>query len=285
MDRIGSSDPNFGQHLEDHRVYANDGFITKPATWNEISGMIEQFGSSDPNFGQHLEDHRVYPNNGFITKSANWSEISGMMEQSRPVPILSESYDTQYGVLNQVTIKVQTKKDVIREIFPLIAGSSKFYSSRNHTFGNLANLTDNNIVKLQPDIYDGADASNLDPQILKELHSFLQPRVEKKCPIVPNFFGMFKGPKTETFVSEQQAQYAGAIGARAIHMLRSFAVEDPEMIYNNNAYTITAVYQARDRNLRLYAHRPIKPPVPGGSMEYRMTLIGSFAMNLSLDNF
>ena len=60
-------------------------------------------------------------------------------------------------------MKVQTKNDVMREIFPLIAGSSKSYSSRNHTFGNLADLTDNNIVKLQPDIYDGADASNLDP--------------------------------------------------------------------------------------------------------------------------
>ena len=104
-------------------------------------------------------------------------------------------------------------------------------------------------------------------------------------PSSTQLFWHVKGPKTESFVGEQQAQYAGGISARAIHMLRSFAVEDPEMIQDNNAYTTTAVYQAWDGNLRLYAHGPIKPPVPGGSMEYRMTLIGSFAMNLSLDNF
>lgn len=37
---------------------------------------------------------------------------------------------------------------------------------------------------------------------------------------------LFWHPKTGVFVGEQQARYAGAIGARAIHKLRSFAVED-----------------------------------------------------------
>ena len=208
-----------------------------------------------------------------------------MMKQSRPAPISSKSYDTQYEVLIQVKKKVQTKNEVIKDIFPFIAGSSKFYSSRYHTFGNLANLTNSNIVKHQSDIYDRAGASNLDPQILKELHIFFQLLAKKKYLVVLNFFGMFKGPKIEIYVGEQQAQYTGAIGARAIHMLRSFAVEDPEMIYDKNAYTITATYQVRDGNLKLYAHHPIKPPVPDGSMEYRMTLIGCFPINLSLDDF
>lgn len=75
-----------------------------------------------------------------------------MVEQCRPTPTPPESYDTQFGVLDQVATKAQTKNDVMRENIPLIAGSSKFCSSRNHSSGNLADLTDDNIVKLQPDI-------------------------------------------------------------------------------------------------------------------------------------
>lgn len=246
---------------------------------------MPRIGTGDAGFGQHLDDHEVYANDGFVTKPQNWNELLGMVEQSRPVPIPSESYNTKYEELCQETTKVENKNDVMRYIFPLIAGSSRFCSSRNHSFANLADLTDHNIVKLQPDIYDGADSTDLDPAILTELNSFLQPLVEKKCPVAPNFFGVFKGPKTDFFVAENQARYAGAIGARAIHKLRSFAVEGPEMMYDNNAYTITAVYHVRVGILRLYGHRPIEPSVPGGSMRYRMTLIRSFAMDDSPDAF
>lgn len=77
--------------------------------------------------------------------------------------------------------------------------------------------------------------------------------------------------------AERQACYAGAIGMRAIHKLRSFTIEDPKILYNNNVYTITTTYPGTEEGvLRLYAHRPIKPSVPGGSMKYRMTLSSRF---------
>lgn len=55
------------------------------------------------------------------------------------------------------------------------------------------------------------------------------------------------------------------------------------MVYNNNAYTLTAIYH--DRILRLYAHRPIKPSISGDSTEYRITLIDMFGIGGSANTF
>lgn len=163
-------------------------------------------------------------------------------------------------------------------ILLLIAGQSEIqiHTSEGHSFQNLEDLTDGTIVKLKPDIYDRADSEKIDTEILKELSSFLQPLEDKKTPVVPSFYAQMKSPKLESFVVEQQVRYSGALGARAIYMLRSFAVTDLEVIFDNNACTVMATYQTRV--LSLYVHRLIKSPVPGGSVEYRMTIVGEFAM-------
>lgn len=48
-------------------------------------------------------------------------------------------------------------------------------------------------------------------------------------------------PDSKLLVAERQT-YACVIGARAIHKPQRFAVEDPEIAYDNNVYTITAIY-------------------------------------------
>lgn len=242
-------------------------------------------GTTDAMFGQHLAKHGVHPEDSNITKPQNWEEILGMMEQPRPVLIPSESDDAQFQAFRQVANEAESKRDVMKMILPLIAGQSEIqiHTSGGHSFQNLEDLTDGTIVKLKPDLYDGADSDKIDAEILKQLTSFLQPLEDKKTPVVPSFFAQMKSPKLESFVGEQQARYAGALGARAIHKLRSFAVTDPEIIFDNNAYTITATYQTRV--LSLYVHRPIKPPVPSGSVEYRMSIVGEFAMFHNPDSF
>lgn len=72
-------------------------------------------------------------------------------------------------------------------------------------------------------------------------------------------------------------------GLFSIHKLRSLAVQGPKIVYDNNAYTITAIYH--DGILRLYAHRPIQPMVPGGSEEYYMTLVEGFDISGSPNSF
>lgn len=65
-------------------------------------------------------------------------------------------------------------------------------------------------------------------------------------------------------------------------------MENPEVVYDNKAYTITTLFNVRGEILGLHAHRPnCKPLVPAGgsSIEYRMTQIGIFAKDHSLDVF
>lgn len=51
-----------------------------------------------------------------------------------------------------------------------------------------------------------------------------------------------KGPDGSGAVAKRQACYDGAVGARGIHALRSFGVEDSKTVYDNHAYTITTAY-------------------------------------------
>lgn len=74
------------------------------------------------------------------------------------------------------------------------------FHQRVISFQNLDDLTQGNIVKVQPDIYDGADSDELDKEIYSELRSFVKPLVAgKKSPVmVPNFFlCVFEGLKSE----------------------------------------------------------------------------------------
>ena len=153
------------------------------------------------------------------------------MEQPRPVT-LPDSYNAQYQAFYQAVSEVGNradKYDIMKKVFPHIAGS-RFCSSRNQYFLNLADLTDGNIVRARVEIYDGAEHNKLDREILTDLRSFIKPLPAKIIPVVPNFFGVFKGSASGAIVPEQVARYFGAIGARGVQKLRSFAMEDSETI-------------------------------------------------------
>lgn len=49
-----------------------------------------------------------------------------------------------------------------------------------------------------------------------------------------------------------------------------------EVVYDNKAYIITAVFNVRGGTLNMYTRRLVKPLVHAGSIEYRATQIGIF---------
>lgn len=97
--------------------------------------------------------------------------------------------------------------------------------------------------------------------------------------LVPQFSTELK-ENPGIFETERQARYAGIIGTRAIFKPRSFAVEDPEIVCDNNADTIATIY--RDGFL---AHRPMRPTAPRDSTKYRMTLIRSISIITAQNRF
>ncbi|MCJ1346844.1 hypothetical protein MMC31_005062 [Peltigera leucophlebia] len=149
----------------------------------------------------------VYPNDTHVTKPQKWDEILGMMEQPRPVIPLA-SYDEQYQAFCRAVTESDLKSDVMKSIFPLIAGHSRYPSAGGHSFQNMNDLTNGNIVKVQPEIYDGVDSSTLDPELFTKLRPFIKLQV-KRTPVVPNFFGVFQSPGSREI--EEVARYSGAI--------------------------------------------------------------------------
>ena len=73
----------------------------------------------------------------------------------------------------------------------------------------------------------------------------------------------------------RQACYDGALGARAMHRLQMYCHDETET-YDNNAYTITSIYQAG--MLMMYTSHPGAPQKPGAGTEYYMTQVNGWAM-------
>lgn len=236
-------------------------------------------GTTHTMLGQHLDDNGIH-SVGRNPIPINWGEIKNMMEQPTPLPA---SYQAQYEAFLNVISEVSWGADVVRRIYPLLAGDNDIYSAKGCRFSNLEKLTDGSITMVSPDRYDGANPNDVDQEILAELSTFVKPVAKKDTPVYPNFFVELKDPKYELSKAEQRARYSGAIGSRAIHRLRSFAVAEPGIVFDGNAYTITAIYH--QESLRLYAHHPVKPSAPGGVIKYRMTLIDHIAMNGDLNSF
>lgn len=246
-----------------------------PALSGPDTEMNEEprIGTLDDNFGQHLTDYEIHAEDSYLTKPNNWKELRSMVARPRQI-VPSESYDAQYKAFCQAKRENVDNRDVRKNITPLIRGSSPFYSDGGHSFQNVSDITNGSIVKVKPDFYDGVHYSLLEKKVYTELRPFVRPLVAKTTPVVPNFFGVFRGRKPAASEVELIARYSGAIGARGIHKLRSFGVEDLATVYDNKAYTISATYY--EGLLTLYAHRLIAPSVPGGRDRYRMTRIRRF---------
>lgn len=101
-----------------------------------------------------------------------------MVEQPRLPLIPPGSYAVQYRAFQEAE-EALNECEVMRKVFPLLAGSStSFSSSGSHSFRNLENLINGTIVDVKPDIYDRADPNQIDQGILAELDLFI--RVENR---------------------------------------------------------------------------------------------------------
>src|SRR5205814_5665095 len=114
----------------------------------------------------------------------------------------------------------------------------------------------------------------LDLQVRKKLGKYILPSADISEPMLPNFFTEVKGPGGTTAVARRQACYDGALGARAMHEIQSYAKREPT--YDGNAYTITSTYH--DGTLKMFTTHITPPTAPGGKPEYHMTQLGAWAL-------
>lgn len=209
-----------------------------------------------------------------LTVVALQNQIIGMksiQRMTQPRPSLSPSHfsDRAFDYFVQINEEALTEAIVMRKAFPIISGNVNIPSTGELPFGNL-------LVDAKPDFYDGARPAQIHRRIRSELGPHITPSTQQQAPALPNFFAEGKGPDGSAAVAKRQACYDGALGARGIHELRSFGVEDSETVYDNNAYTITSTYH--NGQLQMYTTHPTQPRNVETSPEYHMTQLRSLAM-------
>lgn len=248
----------------------------------------------DANFEQTLIDNGIYPDDYDFPddrdppRPDNENEILARLKQPRPSLSPSQFSEKAFRTFKQTNSRALNEDDVMSTVFPVIQGDAHFSSARNMIFNNLKPLTDGNVVDVKPDFYDGASPAQIDRRIRAELGPYITPSTQQQAPALPNCFMEVKGPDGSGAVAKRQACYYGVAGARGMCKLAAFEVEDPETVYDNNAYTITSTYHSATGTLQVYAIHPIKPIKPidsESSLEYNMTQLGGWALTGSRETF
>lgn len=137
------------------------------------------------------------------------------------------------------------------------------------------------LVPGNPDVYHGARPEQLNRQVRDELSSDIIPSTQDDLPILPNFFLAVKGPDGSSAVAKRQACYVGALGARGMLRLHSYAQDN--LVYDNNAYTFTSTYH--DGQLKMFTSHPVQLTDGGGRSEYYMHQLNSWGMTGNVETF
>ncbi|KAF1951348.1 hypothetical protein CC80DRAFT_454356 [Byssothecium circinans] len=236
----------------------------------------------DRNFQQHLTDHAVYPHpyrslEGKVpAKPENWNEILRMLALPRPSLSPSSFTDGDHENFVFADAGALKKKQVSESLIPVIEGkiSDAKYRSGGIPFTNLDPLGDGTPPG-NPDVYYGAPPEQLSQKVRNELSGQIIPSTQHDLPIAPNFFLAVESPEESVLVARRLACYNGALGARGMHSLQCYG--RGELVYDNNASTITSIYYGG--TLKMYTSYVAPPSTAGGRPEYYMHQLNVWCMD------
>ncbi|KAL9060054.1 MAG: hypothetical protein Q9162_000904 [Coniocarpon cinnabarinum] len=243
----------------------------------------------DKAFEQHLIDHGMYPYGQEPTYEKefqnpnNIGQISTQFGRRRlslsPSCFPHESFDE----FERANIRAYTEDDVIATVWPIIFGGVTIPCSRNIEFNNLAPVTDGALSKGKPGYYEGSPPEDVRKHVRDELGDYIIPCTELSRPCLPNFFVEVNGPEGNGRVLLRQACYAGVIGARAMHKIRSYV--DDTTALDGNAYTLCWTYDSSSGVLIAYASYPTVSNHPKRAVDYRMIRLHAYVLRDSPDSF
>lgn len=138
--------------------------------------------------------------------------------------------------------KATTEPKVMSTVFPTIIGKASYHSDMDRPCLNWAPLVEENLVSAKPDYFEGKAPGPDDIIIRRELHPFIVPSEVYGTPFLPNFFVEAKADIGSLAVGKRQALYDGTLGARGMHKVQTYLKEGKTVIFDKNAYTISATY-------------------------------------------
>lgn len=227
----------------------------------------------DGNFVQHLVNNNIFPDeHSRSLRAANHQEWNEVLIQPRASP--SRSSDKSFHSFKGAVRGLQNEDEVMSKALPRLVGKPRHASGQNVSFKNLKQIS-KEIVIPQPDWYEGELPGEGNRTLRKRLNKAIIPSTRKEMPFLPNFFAEAKGPDGSLNVAVRQACHDGAVGARAMHSLRSLGGTEA---YDGNAYAASAIYHGRG-GLELFTHHMTQPRGSGTLPHTHMERI--FANNMT----
>ncbi|KAL9632006.1 MAG: hypothetical protein Q9164_005578 [Protoblastenia rupestris] len=251
--------------------------LTPPVT--EDTSKTKSSNAYDANFMLRLAQNRVLgPKRNRLP--ANFDQIK--KRQARRRASLSPS---RYSIndfkdfVNQI-IAAHKEEEVMQHVVPRIKGDKAYPSIQNQQCRKWKPLGDADLVFPKPDYYEGILQCYENKSICQSLDEWIIPADCLEAPFIPNFFLEAKAPRGSPDIVRNQACYHGAFGARAIHKLRNYGIEET---YDEKSYTFSATYAGG--MLTTYAHFLSKPENKHNPPHYHMATLGGWALFNSLDTF
>lgn len=170
---------------------------------------------------------------------------------------------------------------IMQTVFRDISGTDDHFKTEADVEFNHIRPFNKDLAMARPDIYDGVLKSRIDRRVQGQLDDLIIPCTTNEKPAAPNFFLEAKTEKGTIYVGKKQACHNGAIGARAMHSLQNYGVDEP--VYDGKAYSFTNTYH--DGTLKIYTTHPTAPTTADGEPRYHMTQVDSFAMTGNIRTF
>lgn len=228
---------------------------------------------------QLLTDNYVFPPDDDQTP-ANYQDWKEVLLQPRSSLSPSRSLDASYKSFVRTVRRAQNEDEVMSHVLPRITGRGRPPSAQNVQFGNITALTPK-IVVAKPDYYEGCSPGPGNRNIRERLDKAIIPSSRNELPFLPTFFTEAKGPDGTIAVAERQIRHDGALGARAMHSIRSIGRRER---YDNKAHTASAILHGRG-DLEMFTHHMTQPRGHGTPAHTHMTPIGSWGLTNSPQTF
>ena len=235
-----------------------------------------------PAFEQLMIDSGVFPDGhggyGNAPKPGNIDEILARLQRDQTSVSPSNFTDDDFVRFLDKNDSALTESTVVTRVFPTFLGETHKTTQQDLLFCNLEKITTTESnADAKPDSYDGSPPESLRVGVRDELSKYIVPSTTiTTAPCLPNFFVEAEDPSGDPSVVRRQALYDGALGARAMHKLQTYA--NPKVGHDGKAYTIAMTYSPSNGSLHMYATHPGASNISNGRTDYWQTRLRQFAM-------
>jgi hypothetical protein len=231
-------------------------------------------------------DHAIFPELGHPEILHDQKTLERILGRRRRSLSSSAFTEEDFQNFRQKCFAAKLEAAVTTSVLPIIVGQTNgIRHEENRLFTNITDLTDGNISKAKPDLYDGAVPKQIHEIARHALGPYISPSKNAGALVLPNFFIEIKGDSNSSrFVLNNQGLYDGALGARALDHARRYANAGLARA-DLGRYSIVATYDNAKRLLELFVMHTSVNDQSATSPAYYQNQIGAWVITQSREVF